>query len=110
MLQLEKEYNKLYIICGNYNEYIHYNLKNNLPPDTTVYVNNPEMLRGLHIKKFIFFGTYFKRKNINEIYEMIRAGSECNAEIWESTIQTNNTNAKKEEFEKIWNKEFNNLI
>jgi len=50
----------LYVISGNYNEFVGYALAHSLPPHKLVYVDDPRKLRGVRVENYVYVGTYYK--------------------------------------------------
>ena len=88
----------LYVISGNYNEFVGYALAHSLPPHKLVYVDDPRKLRGVRVENYVYVGTYYKRNDINKINDML-ACSYKNAMLKEVT-----------DFNKWWKEEFNDLM
>ena len=108
-----KEYglddDKLYIIAGDYNEYIGYVLKNNIPVDKSVYVNSPDVLRGREIINYEFCGTYYNRSDIERIIDALNSAlifRSDDEKLKEDTMKVK----EKAEFESLWNDEFNDIL
>lgn len=72
---------RIYVVAGNYQQFQHY--KNNkikaliesgveIKSNHFVYVSNPDMLRGLRECHGFYIGTYYDRKDLEEINLNIR--------------------------------------
>lgn len=67
------EFNYLFILAGNYREYLHYASKYRSIGATTVYIRDIDSLLGmLESYRYIVVGTFEERSDANEIAEMIK--------------------------------------
>ena len=60
------------VIAGSYGQYKCFLRENNLTPNDTFYLADPNQLRGLRDIEVIRYGTFYMRSDINDIEERLQ--------------------------------------
>lgn len=65
--------NKKYILGGTQHQVIDYCRSKGIRPNEVVIVNKEEQLYGINIDTIIFIGTYWMRRDINRITDILNS-------------------------------------